>query len=119
MVRRRAKEPSISGAGPGDPKLLTLRGKECLEQADVVLYDYLANEALLQYVPHGRAAVRRSAWSRTTIVINRDQSRLIDQARRRKTCGPSEGWRSVCLRAGWRRAEAVAAAGLDYEVVPV
>ena len=40
----------LVGAGPGDPKLLTIRGKECLEQADVVLYDYLANEALLQHV---------------------------------------------------------------------
>ncbi len=37
------------GAGPGDQKLLTLRGKECLEQADVVLYDYLANPVLLEY----------------------------------------------------------------------
>ena len=41
----------IVGAGPGDPGLLTLKGKACLEQADVVLFDYLANPALLDFVP--------------------------------------------------------------------
>ena len=48
---RRPRAPRRVGAGPGDPGLLTLKGKECLEQADVVLYDYLANPFLLQYAP--------------------------------------------------------------------
>ncbi|WP_096201114.1 uroporphyrinogen-III C-methyltransferase [Bacillus sp. FJAT-45350] len=39
----------LVGAGPGDPKLITLRGKECIEAADVIVYDRLANEELLQY----------------------------------------------------------------------
>ncbi|MGH7378039.1 MAG: uroporphyrinogen-III C-methyltransferase, partial [Candidatus Methylomirabilales bacterium] len=37
----------LVGAGPGDPGLFTLRGKACLEEADVVIYDALANPALL------------------------------------------------------------------------
>ena len=41
----------LVGAGPGDPGLLTVKGKECLEQADVVLYDYLANPVLLDHAP--------------------------------------------------------------------
>ena len=41
----------LVGAGPGDPGLLTIRGKNCLEQADVVLYDHLANPVLLDYAP--------------------------------------------------------------------
>ena len=41
----------LVGAGPGDPGLITLRGVECLRQAEVVLYDALANPDLLQFAP--------------------------------------------------------------------
>ncbi|MDO9553446.1 uroporphyrinogen-III C-methyltransferase [Rhodonellum sp.] len=46
-------EPKLSlvGAGPGDPELITLKGVKTLQSADVVLYDALANEALLDYAP--------------------------------------------------------------------
>lgn len=39
----------LIGAGPGDPGLLTIKGRECIETADVVIYDYLANSRLLSY----------------------------------------------------------------------
>ncbi len=42
---------SLVGAGPGDPDLITLKGMKALQTADVVLYDSLANEALLDYAP--------------------------------------------------------------------
>ena len=41
---------TVVGAGPGDPELLTLKGQRVLGEADVVLYDALANDALLTYV---------------------------------------------------------------------
>src|SRR3954468_22530919 len=41
----------LVGAGPGDPRLITVRGVECLHQAEVVVYDRLASTELLAYVP--------------------------------------------------------------------
>ncbi|WP_200975849.1 uroporphyrinogen-III C-methyltransferase [Echinicola sp. 20G] len=46
-----ASQLSIVGAGPGEPDLITLKAIKVLKTADVVLYDALANEALLEYVP--------------------------------------------------------------------
>jgi len=43
----------LVGAGPGDPELITLKAIKALEAADVVLYDALANESLLEYAPAG------------------------------------------------------------------
>lgn len=45
------KKLTVVGAGCGDPDLITLKGVKALTSADVVLYDALANDALLQYVP--------------------------------------------------------------------
>jgi len=41
----------LVGAGPGDPGLITCKGRSVLEHADVVLHDHLANEALLRLAP--------------------------------------------------------------------
>ena len=45
------KKLTVVGAGIGDPDLITIKGKKVLESADVVLYDALANEILLNYAP--------------------------------------------------------------------
>ncbi len=118
MTTRKGKVYLV-GAGPGDPKLLTLRGKECLEQADVVLYDYLANEALLGYV--SRQAERLYVGRRGRGQY-RDQSEinrlLIDHARAGKTVVRLKGGDPFVFGRGGEEAEAVAAAGLEFEVVP-
>ena len=41
----------LIGAGPGDPDLITLKAVKALNKADVVLYDYLANDEILKHAP--------------------------------------------------------------------
>ncbi|NIU78089.1 MAG: HemD protein, partial [Gammaproteobacteria bacterium] len=48
----------LVGAGPGDPGLLTLRARECLQKADLVLYDYLANPTLVEHAPASAELIR-------------------------------------------------------------
>ncbi|MFA6277952.1 MAG: uroporphyrinogen-III C-methyltransferase [Pedobacter sp.] len=59
QVEKTTIEPKITlvGAGPGDPDLLTLKGVKALKSANVVLYDALVNEALLNYAPENAIKV--------------------------------------------------------------
>ena len=109
----------LVGAGPGDPKLLTLRGKECLERADVVLYDYLANPLLLDFAP---AAAERIYVGRRGRGQYQDQGEinklLIEKARAGKIVVRLKGGDPFVFGRGGEEAEAVAGAGLPFEVVP-
>jgi len=51
----------LVGAGPGDPRLITLRGTECLARAELILYDCLVNPAILDHAGPGaeRVCVKR------------------------------------------------------------
>lgn len=53
----------LVGAGPGDPGLITVRGKYLLEKAEVVVYDYLASPKLLKHVPKEAELIDQRAAS--------------------------------------------------------
>ncbi|MEK6603849.1 MAG: uroporphyrinogen-III C-methyltransferase, partial [Nitrospirota bacterium] len=109
----------LVGAGPGDPKLLTLRGKECLEQADVVLYDYLANPALLDYARPQAERIYVGRRGRGEYGAQEDINRLmIEQARAGKTVVRLKGGDPFVFGRGGEEAEAVAEAGIPFEVIP-
>ena len=109
----------LVGAGPGDPKLLTLRGKECLEQADVVFYDYLANPVLLDHARPDAECVyvgrRGTGQYQAQSEINR---RLIERARQGQTVVRLKGGDPFVFGRGGEEAEALAAAGVVFDIVP-
>ena len=49
MSEKKKGKVYLVGAGPGDPGLLTIKAKECLSRADVIIYDSLANRIFLEY----------------------------------------------------------------------
>jgi uroporphyrinogen III methyltransferase/synthase len=109
----------LVGAGPGDPRLLTLRGRDCLARADVVLYDYLVNPRILEHAPAGAELVCLGRHGRGRILSQGEiHARLVSEAR--------SGRIVVRLKAGdpavfARAAEEVAAlaeAGIGFEIVP-
>ncbi len=109
----------LVGAGPGDPKLLTLRGKECLERADVVLYDYLANPVLLEFAPAGAERIYVGRRGRGQYQDQGEINRLlIERARAGKIVVRLKGGDPFVFGRGGEEAEAVAGAGLPFEVVP-
>ena len=119
MVRQNKGKVYLVGAGPGDPGLLTLRGKECLEQADVVLYDYLANPILLTHVPEHaeRIYVGRRGKGKypEQEAINR---LLIERASAGHVVVRLKGGDPFVFGRGGEEAEVLATAGIDFEVVP-
>ena len=109
----------LVGAGPGDPGLLTLKGKECLETADVVLYDFLANPALLQYAPPSAQRIYVGRRGRGQYQDQTDINRLlIERAKEGHVVVRLKGGDPFVFGRGGEEAEAVAAAGIEFEIVP-
>lgn len=107
---------SLVGAGPGDPELLTLKGQRRLKQADIVLYDQLVSRAILLMCPSDCELVHRST------VGNGQQAELNDFLVRQGLLGKRvvrlKGGDPFVFGRGAEEAQALAAAGVPFEVVP-
>ncbi len=109
----------LVGAGPGDPGLLSLRGQECLAKADVVLYDGLVNPLLIR---HTGALAERTCRTRGPggRVLDQEEinARLIEAARAGKTVVRLKGGDPFIFGRGSEEAQALAEAGIPFEVIP-
>ena len=109
----------LVGAGPGDPRLITLRGAEVLRRADVVVYDRLAPSALLDLAP--RRAERIDAGKapgRCPFGQDEINELLVEKAREGKTVVRLKGGDPFVFGRGGEEAMALSLAGVTFEVVP-
>jgi len=109
----------LVGAGPGDPGLLTLKGRDCIERADAVVYDALADKRLLEHMRPGAEAIyagkREGHHSRPQEEIN---ALLVARARAGQVVTRLKGGDPFMFGRGGEEAAALAAAGVPFEVVP-
>ena len=109
----------LVGAGPGDPGLLTIKGRECLSKADVIIYDYLANRVFLEYSKDGADLiyVGKKAGSHT-MSQEEISSLIVDRARKGSIVVRLKGGDPFIFGRGGEEAQELAEAGVDFEVVP-
>ena len=89
----------LAGAGPGDIGLVTLRARESLEQAQVVVYDYLCNPEILKWAPADAEIIFAGKKSGQHTLSQEEISQiLVDKTREGETCRAVEGRRSVRFR---------------------
>jgi len=108
----------LVGAGPGDLGLVTLRAKECTENADVIVYDHLANPEILSWARDDAEIIyagKEPGESRTQHEIN---TLLIDKARQGKQVVRLKGGDPFVFGRGAEEAQTIADAGIPFEIVP-
>jgi uroporphyrinogen III methyltransferase / synthase len=109
----------LVGAGPGDLGLATLRAKECIEQADVIVYDYLCNPEMLRWAPESAelifAGKKAGAHTLSQEEIN---ALLVEKTGAGNNVVRLKGGDPFLFGRGGEEAQALAAAGLPFVVVP-
>jgi uroporphyrinogen III methyltransferase/synthase len=108
----------LIGAGPGDPSLITVKGQKIVARADVILYDHLANERLLELAPHAEkiyVGKKRAVHEMTQEEIS---AILVDRARQGLIVVRLKGGDPFIFGRGGEEMEALASAGLPFEIVP-
>jgi uroporphyrinogen III methyltransferase/synthase len=109
----------LVGAGPGDPGLITARGQDLLRRADVIVYDRLAGDALLDLAPAGCLLIDAGKQpGHVALTQEETTQRLIEHGRRGVAVVRLKGGDPLLFGRGGEEALELRAAGVPYEIVP-
>src|SRR4051794_16909579 len=109
----------LVGAGPGDPELITVKAKRLLERADSVLYDHLASSDLLDLAPASAERIYVGK-KKSEHALSQEEicAMLVDRGKRGLNVVRLKGGDPFIFGRGGEEAEALADAGIPFEVVP-
>lgn len=118
MTARRGKVWLV-GAGPGDPGLLTLKGARAIERCEVLVYDYLASQAIVDLAPAEceRIYVGKKAGTHT-LTQTEITALIVELALAGKNVVRLKGGDVFVFARGGEEAQALHAAGVAFEIVP-
>src|SRR5436190_7496363 len=109
----------LVGAGPGDLGLVTLRARECIEQAGVIVYDYLSNAEMLKWAREGAELIYAGKTAGAHTLTQEEINRLlVEKTEAGKQVLRLKGGDPFVFGRGGEEAQALAAARLRFEVVP-
>ncbi len=109
----------LVGAGPGDRGLFTLRAKEIIEKADVVIYDYLANKAFLSWIKKGCEVIYAGKQGGCHTLSQKEiNSLLVEKARENEIVVRLKGGDPYIFGRGGEEAELLISQGIEFEVIP-
>jgi uroporphyrin-III C-methyltransferase/precorrin-2 dehydrogenase/sirohydrochlorin ferrochelatase len=126
IADRASRTPSVAagsvvlvGGGPGDPGLITVRGRQAVAGADVVIADHLAPQGLLASLPPEVEVIDASKLPRgRSMAQEQINALLVDRAKQGKRVVRLKGGDPFVFGRGYEELEACAAAGVSVEVVP-
>lgn len=110
---------TLVGAGPGDPGLLTIRGRECLANADVIIYDALADAGLLAFARKDAELIYVGKIAdQHSLPQDEINQLLVRKAREGKNVVRLKGGDPYIFGRGGEEGEFITAAGIPFEEVP-
>jgi uroporphyrinogen III methyltransferase/synthase len=109
----------LVGAGPGDLGLVTLRAKECIEQADVLVYDALSNPELLSWTKAACEKIHVGKRAKDhTMPQDQINALIVEKSQAGKSVVRLKGGDPMIFGRGGEEAAELAAAGVPFEIVP-